>query len=184
MNLIQTLGLINQDNYPDLARLLILLKAFGGPEGTSPFNGLTKLAKLDFLLRYPVYLAYALDVRKKDSRKAKVREYERSSVESSMIRFHYGPWDPKHRHLINILVALGFATASEGSTTDIQLTTKGVKFAEELGSRSEFSDIQERAILLEKHFNLTGNNLKNFIYETFPGIVSLRLGEEITYAPR
>jgi hypothetical protein len=47
------------DDSLHLGRLLVLLEAFGGRRGDQPIEGLTKLAKLDFLLRYPVYLERA-----------------------------------------------------------------------------------------------------------------------------
>jgi len=46
------------DTEPDLhaARLLVLISAFSGAGHEDAVEGLTKLAKLDFLLRYPVML--------------------------------------------------------------------------------------------------------------------------------
>lgn len=76
-----------------IARLLVLLRYFA-PYGKKPLSGLTKLAKLDFLLRYPSFtdrlflsrgVGWPLGAEPSDS--------EQIAVESRMIRYKYGPWD-------------------------------------------------------------------------------------------
>src|SRR6266702_1664896 len=86
-------------------RLLILLAAFCGKGGTREVAGLTKLAKLDFLLRYPVLLERALKARGKSASAVQVEEHERDNVESKMVRYRFGPWDPRHRRFVNLLAA-------------------------------------------------------------------------------
>lgn len=81
------------DDSLHLGRLLLLIDAFAGRKGEHPIEGLTKLAKLDFLLRYPAYLERALVVRKAPEAAAQVQEFERNSVEAHMVRFRFGPWD-------------------------------------------------------------------------------------------
>ena len=95
-----------------MGRLLILLNAFAGRTGKGTIKGLTKLAKLDFLLRYPVYLERALSIKKAPTSKARVAEHERKSVESKMIRYKYGPWDFRYRRFINLLVSKELAHVS------------------------------------------------------------------------
>lgn len=51
MDLIRALAELEQNPELHLARLLVLLGEFGGADGTGRVEGLTKLAKLDFLLR-------------------------------------------------------------------------------------------------------------------------------------
>jgi hypothetical protein len=70
------------DDSLHLGRLLLLMEAFGGRKGNQPIEGLTKLAKLDFLLRYPAYLERALIARKAPEAAAQVQEFERQSVEA------------------------------------------------------------------------------------------------------
>jgi hypothetical protein len=165
-----------------LGRILILLRAFSGKKGTYEINGLTKLVKLDFLLRYPVYLEKALEKKKAPPETAKVLDYERKSIESSMIRYHYGPWDPRYRFFINLLIGKGLVRISlTERTINIGLTELGFEKANELSENINFADTTWRARLLKMHFDIGGTNLKNFIYQTFPEIVSLDLGEEIKY---
>lgn len=172
-------GLEDNDDL-HLGRLLVLLGTFAGRKGHGSINGLTKLAKLDFLLRYPTYLERALQSRNAPSSDAEVADYERESVESSMVRFHYGPWDFRYRRFINLLVAKGLAQVNiEGRTIHISLTENGIDVASRLSKSEEFQDIAKRSRLLKRHFDLSSTNLMRFIYKTFPEIATLRLGEVI-----
>ena len=51
INIINVLSDLEEMDELHMARILLLLRAFGGKNGTEPFDGLTKLAKLDFFLR-------------------------------------------------------------------------------------------------------------------------------------
>jgi hypothetical protein len=100
MNLFECMQMLEEDTNFHMARLLILLKACGGRNGEQTVAGLTKLAKLDFLLRYPTYLERALSAKGKKTVKAQVTDSDRSSIESAMVRFKYGPWDFRYRRLL------------------------------------------------------------------------------------
>lgn len=162
------------------ARLLFLLDAFAGQDGTGTIHGLTKLAKLDFLLRYPVMLERALKSRRRTVRDVQLEDHERTSVESQMVRYRFGPWDHRYREFVNVLVAKGLATvAIDGRAVVIGLTTTGRELAAELGNVREFETYRRRATALRRHFDLTGTHLMRFIYATFPEIVTLRSNEPI-----
>jgi len=180
MDIIKALADLDEKIEPHMARVLLLLRAFGGETGFKPFDGLTKLAKLDFLLRYPYYLEQALNQVKKTKEKL-AHDYERRSIESKMIRYRYGPWDPRHRKVINLLIGKGLIEAVEGKPTLIKLTMKGAETANILRIRDTFSDIVSRVMILSKHFDWSGTKLKKFIYSTFPEILSLEYGEPIEY---
>src|ERR1044072_1206045 len=100
----------NSDEFNE-ARLLLLLKAAAGREETAkPLEGIMKLAKMDFLLRYPNVLVRALNVigESKNSAlvaAAAISEEDRDTIEARMIRFRFGPWDPRYRRWLSILVA-------------------------------------------------------------------------------
>lgn len=181
MNLYELLSSLEDDDDLHEARLLLLLKAFVGESGDDAVEGLTKLAKLDFLLRYPTYLERALEKRpdgKPD--KAEVKDHERKSVESSMVRFKYGPWDHRYRRFLNLLVGKRLAkVTTEGRKITIGLTDRGIEVANQLASDDANRDIVARARLLKRHFDLSATNLMKFIYDTFPEIGTLRLGTEI-----
>jgi hypothetical protein len=74
-----------------LARILLLLNAFSKEDDEGSIEGLTKLAKLDFLLRYPVMLDRALQAKGKSTREVQLEDHERQSVESEMVRYRFGP---------------------------------------------------------------------------------------------
>jgi hypothetical protein len=179
VNLLQTLIALEEMDAFHMGRLLVLLKAFSGQDNRRKIKGLTKLVKLDFLLRYPVYLEQAL---KKRGVKADIfiAEHERRSVESKMIRYKYGPWDPRYRRFINLLVARGLACVEiEGRTVNVGLTEAGVQLATVLSKSEEYRETWSRAKTLKSHLDLAGTNLMRRIYEWFPEIVDLRLGEAI-----
>lgn len=182
MNLFRFLTELEDDSNLHTARLLVLMREFAGKNQTGKINGLTKLVKLDFLLRYPVYLERALQKKGVTKEDVATSEYERKSVESKMIRFHYGPWDPRYHAFINLLVGRGLCELNvNGRTIFIGLTEKGYETASKLSQTEEFATFANRARILKAHFDIGGSNLKTFIYETFPEIVSLKLGEVIEY---
>jgi hypothetical protein len=180
LQLLEALMQLEENPNIHTARLLILLREFCGEKGDKKIEGITKLVKLDFLLRYPIYLSKALIVRKADGKEVKLQGFEEHSVESKMIRFKYGPWDPRYRIFINILVGKDLCTVeTKGDTIIIGITSKGVTLANQLRNFEEYQDIANRAILLRKHLNMRAMELKEFIYETFPQITTYQYGETI-----
>jgi hypothetical protein len=168
------------DDSLQLGRILVLIDAFAGRSGTQSIEGLTKLAKLDFLLRYPAYLERALKARQASDSAAEVQDFERSSVEARMVRFRFGPWDHRYRRLLNVLVAKGLIIVrNDGRTVVIHPTERGRTAATKLAESPEYASIRHRASLLKRHLDLTATNLMEFVYATFPEVVSLRLGEII-----
>ncbi|MBK7583795.1 MAG: hypothetical protein IPI67_26825 [Myxococcales bacterium] len=165
---------------PHEARLLLLLLA-AEKKSERPVDGLTKLAKLDFLLRYPNCLERALKAAEKDPSRAHVQPYERANIETSMIRFRYGPWDHRYRRWIALLSARRLVGATvEGRTVRLHLTPMGRSLAASLATQEAFQDLAVRSRVVTQAFgDLTGSRLKNFIYEVFPELTNMRWGEEI-----
>jgi hypothetical protein len=182
MNVDLVRALAELEDAPDLhaGRILVLLETFAGSDGTGRVEGLTKLAKLDFLLRYPTMLVRALHAKHCSSESVKVLSHEQSSVESRMVRYRFGPWDHRYRMLLNSLIARGLATVSiEGRTVSIGLTRAGLELAGKLGSADSFRDIARRAKTIRANFDLTATNLMRFVYNTFPEVLSLQKNEAI-----
>ena len=146
-----------------------------------PVEGLTKLAKLDFLLRYPNCLERALASAGKDSRKAEVAEFERTTIESKMIRFRYGPWDHRYRRWVALMAAQGLVAINvKGKTVELWPTPDGKAVASVLADQESLEDLVARAKIVAKSFgNRSGMDLKNFIYVTFPELTDMKWGEEI-----
>lgn len=184
MNLYELLSTLEESDDLHEARLLLLLSAFTtDQEETSGIEGLTKLAKLDFLLRYPTFLERALKQRPNGRPEvAAVQQHERHSIESSMVRFKYGPWDHRYRRFLNLLVAKDLARVQTvGRTISIRLSERGKEIASELQTTDIYKDIVSRAKLLRRNFDLNATRLMKLIYATFPEIDTLRLGREITH---
>ena len=179
-DVLRTLIDLERDHCLHQARLLVLLRSFVGKENTQTVEGLTKLAKLDFLVRYPTYLERAIQKRGGDPTKVNVRDEERLSVESRMVRYRYGPWDDRYRMLLNELVGRDLVHVTvRGRTVHIGLTDKGVGLADSLAGSAEFNDVAQRSKLLKSKLNLSATGLMSFVYDTFPEIADLRLREEI-----
>ena len=181
MDFVETVA--NLDQSPELhaARLLVLLDAFVEDDQSGAIEGPTKLAKLDFLLRYPVMLERALKAKGRSTREVQLEDHERHSVESEMERYRFGPWDHRYREFLNILVAKGLASISiEGRKVVIAATNIGRDRARQLSGDDLFVQYARRAKLLKTHFDLTATNLMRFIYDTFPEIVSLRSNAPIS----
>jgi hypothetical protein len=157
------------------ARLLLLLYHAGGSRNAS-ISGRTKLAKMDFFIRYPAYLIKAARIKKVTTG---LRSLGRP--ESKMIRFRYGPWDPKYYDILAYLVAKSFVVIypSKSKGDIFELTSKGIIAAKELVG-PEFDSIIDRCVLVKELFgNENGNAIKNFVYTYFPEIIGRPLGEEI-----
>jgi hypothetical protein len=180
MDYVETVAYLDQVPNLHEARILILLNAFTGSDGIGSIDGLTKLAKLDFLLRYPVMLQRALVARNRSFQDVQLEDHERQNVESEMVRYRFGPWDHRYRAFLNFLVAKGLVTIIiEGRKVVISLTEPGREYANKLVSVTVFEPYARRSQLLKRHFDLTATNLMRFIYDTFPEIISLKSGERI-----
>jgi len=169
----------NSDEF-HIARLLLLLKACSG-RNNKPIDGIMKLAKLDFLLRYPNCLVRALTDLGRDKVAETISEDERNTIEAKMIRFRYGPWDDRYRKWIGLLVSKRLAhTYVEGRTVKVQLTEEGVNLAETLSSKTEFEELAARSKIVSTALGgISATKLKDFIYKVFPEITQMKWGEFI-----
>lgn len=178
MDLVQTVADLDAEAELHAARLLVLILAFS--RQGSAVEGLTKLAKLDFLLRYPVMLERALAAKGRSTKDVELKDHERLSVESEMVRYRFGPWDHRYREFLNILVGKGLVTVSvEGRKVVIALTDCGHELASNMAASPEFQDYARRSSLLKRYFDVQATTLMRFIYDTFPEVVSLRSNERI-----
>jgi hypothetical protein len=181
MDLFEAITKLETNSELHCARLLILLNTFTNQDGQHGIDGLTKLAKLDFLLRYPVMLERALIARQRSPKPVDVQAHERESVESRMVRYRYGPWDHRYWELLSLLRAKGLLKVSRrGLTKVFTLTSQGEHVAGTLASQEEFLLITKRAKLLNENLNLTPTGLMKFVYSTFPEIASMQLNEDIS----
>lgn len=153
-------------------RVLLLLRHFGATSAR-PLEGLTKLAKLDFLIRYPAFTERLLNVLGADwELGTEPSDSERLAVESRMVRYKYGPWDDRYYPVLGTLVGLGLVSVTKkGRTLVMSLTEFGGEVAAELADQDGWEQVDRRASLLSRHFNLTGSGLKKLIYTQLPDVV-------------
>ncbi len=161
------------------ARLVLLISICGVKKkntGIIRLDGLTKLAKLDFLTRYPnFYEKLAKHLGK--AKKASIRD-----IESSMVRFHYGPWDDRYYHILSYLEARGLIVVDKDANTfRFGLTESGSTIASQLAQEEAFGDLTahiKQVKMLVGRFS--GTKLKEKIYEVFgQEVVERKLGESI-----
>lgn len=175
MDVVQVVADLDQSVDLHAARLLLLLAAFAEEGQVGAIEGMTKLAKLDFLLRYPVMLERALEAKGRSTREVRLEDHERYSVESEMVRYRFGPWDHRYREFLNILVAKELVSISlEGRKVIIALTRQGQDLVQQLAAQEVFEQYSRRARLLKRNFDMTATNLMKFIYDTFPEIITMQ----------
>jgi hypothetical protein len=162
------------------ARLLLLLSICGV---AGRIDGLTKMAKLDFFVRYPDFFEAARAATVPGAATpASVSSDADDAVESAMVRHHYGPWDKRYYHVLAYLEARRLITvAKEKNSFRITLTDLGRERAKALVARPSFVPLAERMSQVKKTFgSKNGTFLKNLIYRLFDQEVGKRpMGETI-----
>ena len=155
------------------ARLLLLFKVCGKK---GRIDGLTKMAKLDFFVRYPQFFADACAKLGLDSGSAP------KSVESSMVRFHYGPWDKRYYQALAYIEGRGLIKAwQEGNSFRLALTDAGREVAERLANEEVFDELCEHMRRVKTALgDKSGTSLKKLVYDLFDEeVAKLPLGEVI-----
>lgn len=175
----------NLDDF-HLGRLLVLLGSADARKASAAtkakaVEGITKLAKLDFLLRYPTCLERALEKLGRDAAEVKVQPRERTSIEAKMVRFRYGPWDARYRRWLGLLAARRLVILGvQGNTVQIGLSEAGRELAAQFREDPLFGDVTQRADLVMRSVGgMSATKLKDFVYEVVPEIVNMKWGEEI-----
>ena len=171
---------LDRDESVHLARMLVLMLAFSKADDVA-IHGITKLAKLDFLLRYPSYFERAMVARGVAPDRVPVEPYERNTVEATMVRYRFGPWDHRYRRFINILSAKGLARAdTDGRVIRLSLTARGIEVAAALAEEEANKPLATRARMLRQRIDIGATDIMKFIYTTFPEIATLAYDEAIT----
>jgi hypothetical protein len=154
------------------ARLLLLLKLCGTK---GRIDGLTKMAKLDFFVRYPRFFAEACE------ELGQIPESTPLPVESAMVRYRYGPWDRRYYHVLSFLEGARLIAVSRiGKTFRLELTDQGTTAAAQLEKSASFSDLASQMRQVKKVLGAkSGSTLKKIIYKTFSNEVTNREHGEV-----
>ena len=164
-----------------LARLLILMNEMSKKSYGEIIEGITKLVKLDFLLRYPTVLEKALERKGKSKQFTGIKEHEIDSVESKMIRYKFGPWDKRYWEFLRILEAKGLIEfGEENKTVLIRLTDDGKRIGNNLVNLKEFEDYHKRSRIITSVFGKNkATYLMKLMYELRPELYQMKYGRTI-----
>ncbi|PPJ20732.1 hypothetical protein C5E44_03540 [Nocardia nova] len=180
------LDLLRDDLAYHQARVLLLVLAVSVTKGhAGKLDGLTKLAKLDFLLRYPALAPQVLDDLSAEDRRLHLTTDDINAptdVEAPMVRYRYGPWDDRYYPVLGALVGRGlirYTTARKGSVAVIP-TAAGRQLAARIASTATWGNIAERSTAIaEASAGMTGNTLKDLIYQRLADLMDRPFREVI-----
>lgn len=182
----EDLALARDDLAYHQARVLLLVNAVAATQGHSgKVDGLTKLAKLDFLVRYPALAPDVLDRLDRHDPRLRLSEddtAEPATVEAPMTRYKYGPWDDRYYPVIGALVGRGLLRYAKGRRGSVALapTGAGRALARQLADADVWEHIDHRSrAIAEASAGMTGNALKNLIYDRLEALMDRPHGEVI-----
>jgi|GEM_PF-6511853 len=170
------------------ARILLLLKYCSDEaNGDAIITGLTRLAKLDFFLRYPKHLMTAIEA-VVDTPELREQFIRRIPVEEAtlmfnklMTRHHFGPWDHNYYNVFAYLTSKGLISVSKSESTYVfRLEQAGYRAVSMLEQNRNFDGYVRLAQTLGEVFgDYLGSQLKQFIYDHFAAIANAKLGETL-----
>src|SRR5690349_19688961 len=132
---------LDVEDLPELhaARLVVLMRICGDGH-TGLIRGRTKLAKLDFFVRYPAFLEAA--VQRVRRQRPSLADYRAGTegVEASMVRYRFGPWDHRYYNLLGLLDARALIKIGGGAgrVETYSLTEAGRQLADSLATQQSF----------------------------------------------
>lgn len=149
------------------ARLLLLFNICGIK---GRIDGLTKMAKLDFFVRYPQFFDKACQTLGLSTESAT------KTVESSMIRFHYGPWDDRYYHILAYLEGKHLLNVTKDNQAfTLSLTDEGKAIADQFAKDESFTPLVSQMKQVKKALGgKAGSTLKKLIYQIFEKEVAQR----------
>ncbi|MFB9853877.1 hypothetical protein ACFFMR_26205 [Micromonospora andamanensis] len=165
------------------ARLLLLIDAFSrkGGDQVRYLEGRVKLAKLDFLLRYPRHLRRVLLAQGARPDQVEGIDPDEAPLDARMMRYRYGPWDPSYYAVLGSLIGRGLVevTPLAGKGFGYRTSETGARLASDLRGDSSFTHINLRLRLLRRYLDKSGNTLKNYLYD-LPEIADATWHEDLT----
>jgi len=162
-------------------RVLLLIDAFSGStDRPKALEGRVKLAKLDFLVRYPKYLARMLRFRNVSENVVGSIATESNPIQDRMIRYRYGPWDPSYYAVLGSLIGRGLVVAVPVPTgIGYRTTDVGRSVAASLAADDVWDDVRVRTRLVKRHLDYSGSSLKDWLYEAIPEMTNAEWHEEL-----
>jgi DNA-binding PadR family transcriptional regulator len=144
------------------------------------------LAKLDFFVRYPDFFKQIqLHLSEDKGSALNLDTANTGLVESSMIRYKYGPWDSRYYQLLAYLEGRRLLEVTKGSKGSFvfKLTEAGLEIARRFAQEDSYSELcQHMKEVKDLIGGKSGGVLKSLIYKVFDKeIASLPMGEIIRH---
>lgn len=163
-------------------RVLLLVTAVSDTVEGGSLDGLGKLAKLDFLVRYPVFASRVLPEVQADDPRSHASASDHAIAGSPVIRYRYGPWDERYYPVVGALVGRGlieYVPDRRGSTT-LRPTARGRTLAAEAGTSPAWAAVADRCALVSTHAgDLSGSRIAELIRRGLPEIDTRPHGEAV-----
>ena len=176
-------AMLSEDLEHQQLRVLLLIGAVSKVPGNgNKLDGLTKLAKLDFIARYqeaePSVAAKLSGDTATTSHKSSI-----SITTTPMIRYRYGPWDDRYYPVIGALVGRGLVCYTRGKRGSVAMsvTALGRKIIQQLEKDDLWAPVAARYMSVADRFGArSGNSLKEAVYAALPELMDVPLGTELT----
>lgn len=162
-------------------RVLLLIDAFSGTaDKPRVLEGRLKLAKLDFLVRYPKYLRRVLRDRNVSEKVLATVDEEPAPLQDRMIRYRYGPWDPSYFAVLGGLIGRGLIEPIPFKNgIGYRVTDRGRQLAAGLVEDDSWESVRRRALATRRHLDLSGTKLKDLLYEAIPEMTNADWHSEV-----
>lgn len=165
------------------SRLALLIHHAGIHGKDQCIDGRTKLAKLDFFVRYPVFLARAISIAGTSELKQSAEEHLgiELQAESHMIRYRYGPWDHRYYNILAYMFAKQLISSNRANGVDnFRLEDNGTRLVQTLLTQEAWTEISIRCSLVGRLFAIrSGTYIKEFVYRHFPEVVHTTYSSKI-----
>ena len=163
------------------ARVLLLISAFSGtPDNPRALEGRVKLAKLDFLIRYPKYLSRVLRARQVSEKALASVAPEPNPLQDRMIRYRYGPWDPSYFAVLGSLIGRGLVDATPFAYgVGYRASPTGRSLVASLLEDGAWTTVHQRALLAKRHLDLSGTKIKDLLYDAIPEMTGASWNDEL-----
>jgi hypothetical protein len=147
----KVIKLENSDELHCVRLLILIYTLTGKKDGTTIY--ITKLAKLDFILRYPVVLDKALSLLN-IIKKSSINEAQRNSIESEMLAFSYSPWSSNFRRLLVLLSSRNLIVwRTSGRQIELSSTEVGRNFYRDAIEHIEFREFVQQSKVIKTNFS-------------------------------
>lgn len=162
-------------------RVLLLIHAFSGTtEKPRVLEGRVKLAKLDFLVRYPKYLRRVLRDRDVSEKVLATVDEEPAPLQDRMIRYRYGPWDPAYYAVLGSLIGRGLVEPIPFKHgIGYRVTDRGRQLAAGLVEDDTWASVRRRTLATRRYLDLSGTTLKDLLYEAIPEMTNADWHSEV-----